>query len=145
MDCLVSSDLLARGLVLLSDIVSDTTVGGGQSGGIELASVIEVSDKGARTDGTSAQVSATVADVLVPGRCGVRRRSEGAVSDTLSRFGDRVGHQPSIDPKRQPGCRTAPGVVGQVGGHVSARFINVSVPLSGPALICGLTSLPAKL
>jgi hypothetical protein len=46
MDCLVSSDLLARGLVLLSDIVSDTTVGGGQSGGIELASVIEVSDKG---------------------------------------------------------------------------------------------------
>ena len=48
MDCLVSSDLLARGLVLLSDIVSDTTVGGGQSGGIELASVIEVSDKGAR-------------------------------------------------------------------------------------------------
>jgi hypothetical protein len=26
------------------------------------------------------------------------------------------------------GCRTAPGVVGQVGGHVSARFINVSVP-----------------
>ena len=108
MDCLVSSDLLARGLVLLSDIVSDTTVGGGQSGGIELASVIEVSDKGARTDGTSAQVSATVADVLVPGRCGVRRRSEGAVSDTLSRFGDRVGHQPSIDrvsdsPRR---CRT---------------------------------------
>jgi hypothetical protein len=46
MDCLVSSDLLARGLVLLSDIVSDTTVGGGQSGRIELASVIEVSDKG---------------------------------------------------------------------------------------------------
>ena len=71
MDCLVSSDLLARGLVLLSDIVSDTTVGGGQSGRIELAAVIEVSDKGARTDGTGAQVSATVADVLarVPMRC----------------------------------------------------------------------------
>jgi hypothetical protein len=29
------------------------------------------------------------------------------------------------------GCRTAPGVVGQVGGHVSARFINVSVPPVG--------------
>jgi hypothetical protein len=107
-DCLDSSDLLARVIGAVSDIVSDTAIGGGQSGRPGLASVIEVSDKGARTDGTSAQVSATVADVLVPGRCGVRRRSEGAVSDTLSRFGDRVGHQPCIDrvsdsPRR---CRT---------------------------------------
>src|SRR5665647_2927023 len=67
------SDLLARGLVLCPTscrtqrLVADSPVGGGQSGRIELAAVIEVSDKGARTDGTGAQVSATVADVLARG------------------------------------------------------------------------------
>jgi hypothetical protein len=49
---------------------------GGQSGSTGWAPVIEVSDKGSPTDGTSAQVSATVADVLVSGRCGVRQLSD---------------------------------------------------------------------
>ena len=47
-DCLDSSDLLARVIGAVSDIVSDTAIGGGQSGRPGLASVIEVSDKGAR-------------------------------------------------------------------------------------------------
>ena len=65
MDCLVLFGSARQGPGVVSDIVADSPVGGGQSGRIELAAVIEVSDKGARTDGTGAQVSATVADVLV--------------------------------------------------------------------------------
>ena len=58
--------------------------------------------RGARTDGDRR------AGVRHSGRrVGVGHPFLRAVSDTLSRFGDRVGHQPSIDPKRQPGCPTA--------------------------------------
>jgi hypothetical protein len=83
---------------------------------------------------TPCLVSATVSDTPFSGQCRTPCLVSATVSD-ISQALTRNGSQ---------GVRQ-PGAVGHPGGHVSARFINVSVPLSGPALICGLTSLPAKL
>ena len=75
--------------------------------------------------GTGAQVSATVADVLVSdtpfsGQCRTPCLVSATVSD-ISQALTRNGSQ---------GVRQ-PGAVGHPGGHVSARFINVSVPPVG--------------